>query len=89
MSQVNTSLADSDPEIFDIVEKEKNRQVRAPSYVAHQQRRSLMIARPRWRDCFCACADDWPATHPLRGARVPLSVTTCCALLPAPTLAWL
>ena len=36
MSQVNTSLADSDPEIFDIVEKEKNRQVRAPSYVAHQ-----------------------------------------------------
>jgi hypothetical protein len=29
MSQVNTSLADSDPVIFDIVEREKNRQVRA------------------------------------------------------------
>ena len=29
MSQVNTSLSESDPEIFDIVEREKNRQVRA------------------------------------------------------------
>ncbi len=29
MSQVNTSLADSDPVIFDIIEREKNRQVRA------------------------------------------------------------
>jgi hypothetical protein len=27
MSQVNTSLADSDPEIYDIVEREKHRQV--------------------------------------------------------------
>lgn len=41
MSQVNTSLSDSDPEIFDIVEREKNRQVRARLRLTHLQRCSL------------------------------------------------
>ena len=41
MSQVNTSLSDSDPEIFDIVEREKNRQVRTRPLLEHLQRCSL------------------------------------------------
>ena len=64
MSQVNTSLEASDPEIFEIVEREKTRQVRAcgdptpPHPLASPGR-----ARPQAH----ACADDRPAADPVGG----------------------
>ena len=52
MSQVNTSLEESDPEIFDIVEREKHRQVRdaAVASLSHEPARS----RQNSRDGCCA-----------------------------------
>ena len=70
MSQVNTSLEASDPEIFEIVEREKTRQVRACADPTPLATPPLGLTRQGQASGARVRADDRPAADPVGGERL-------------------